>query len=221
MGENMKRVKINMENFPRKAHFEYFTSMSNPYLGITADVVVDKLADYCKKTKRSFYLAFMHCAALAADEIPELRRRIIDGELWEYDECPTSHVELLEDETYCYCTLYHHMPDEEYFEKAEEARKRAREAATIEEEDEVAGMYFVTCIPWLHYSQLSQPLGGDSNVRISWGKYEKDFKGERVMPVTLVVHHGMVDGIQVGLFFKKLEEQLERMCESVAVNQVF
>ena len=43
----------------------------------------------------------------------------------EYDACGTSHVELREDGTYGYCTLYHDRPFREYIACAEAGRASA------------------------------------------------------------------------------------------------
>jgi len=53
-----------MENYPRKAHFDYFRSLGYPYIGTTVNVDVSELVRVCKENGVSFYLAFMHAAAL-------------------------------------------------------------------------------------------------------------------------------------------------------------
>ena len=75
-------------------------------------------------------------------------------------------------------------------------------------------MYFISTLPWLHYTELIQPVGGgdDSNPRITWGKFQKDFQGREQLPVTLLAHHGLVDGIHIARFFENLEKQL-RICQ--------
>ena len=45
----------------------------------------------------------------------------------EYETCGTSHVELREDGTYGYCTLYHDRPWREYLACAEAERRREEE----------------------------------------------------------------------------------------------
>ena len=84
---------IDMENYARRQHFNYFRSLPYPYVGITADVDVTDLLKYCKAKKRSFYLMFIHAVALAADKVPELRHRIHGNQIIEYSDCPTSHLE--------------------------------------------------------------------------------------------------------------------------------
>jgi len=200
---------IDMENDPRRAHFEYFRSLPNNQVGVTVNVDVTDLHAFCKRSGASFYLAFMHVAALAADGVPELRRRIREGRVVEYDACGTSHVELAADGSYGYCTLEHHMPWAEYLERAEAARRRCRDRASIEEDADVDALYFVTCLPWLRFRDFTQPTDpAVSNPHISWGKLEEDWRGRRVLPVNLLAHHALVDGVHIAAFFRNLDEQL-------------
>ena len=209
---------IDMNTYPRRAHFDYFRSLQNPMLGVTVDVDVTALQAFCKAENCSFYLAFMRCAALAANGVPQLRQRIRNGVIVEYDACGTSHVELREDGAYGYCTLYYHdRPFREYLEYAEAERLRCREAASIEEDDDVEGLYFVTSVPWLHYTQLIQPTSGgdESNPRISWGKYEVDARGRLMLPVTVLVHHALVDGLHLARFYQNLDREIAELAKGI------
>lgn len=204
---------IDMDTYPRRAHFDYFRTLAYPYVGVTANVDVTELVRLCKEKGVSFYLTFMHAAALAADGIPQFRQRIREGGIVEYDECPTSHTEPLPDGTYCYCTLHHHMPFGEYIAQAEEARRLCREKASIEEDEDVESMYFISALPWLHYTALIQPVAGgdESNPRITWGKYEADAMGRLMLPVTVLLHHALADGLHLGLFFQGLEKEMQAL----------
>lgn len=82
----MRFTKIDLNKYPRRQHFEYFCSLQYPYLGITNNVDVTELVEFCKKYNHSFYLVFIHLVALAADEISEFRQRIYEKEIIEYDE---------------------------------------------------------------------------------------------------------------------------------------
>lgn len=208
----MSYIEIDLENYPRRKHLEHFISMHYPYVGVTADVDVTDLVRLCKEKKYSFYLTFLHAAALAADEVPALRQRIRGDNVIEYDACPTSHIELLEDGTYCYCTLRHQLPLTDYIPYAEAVRAHCRANATIEEEDDVESMYFISTLPWIHYTSLIQPVcgGGDANPRITWGKFvSKD--GRLQMPVSILAHHGLVDGIHIARFYQELEKKIKEI----------
>ena len=212
---NMRAVEIDLETYPRRQHFEYFLSLQYPYVGVTNNVDVTELVRFCKEKKYSFYLMFMHVAALAADDIAELRQRIRNRGIIEYSECPTSHIELLDNGTYCYCTLRHHMGLDEYISCAESARKQCRLNGSLEEADDCKSMYFISALPWLHYTSLIQPVadGRDSNPRSTWGKFQKDPYGREQLPVTILAHHGLVDGIHIARFYENLEAQLRQMVQ--------
>lgn len=211
--------EIDMSTFPRKAHFDYFRSMTNPYVGVTVQVDVTELVTFCKREKVSFYLTMIHLAALAADGVPEFRQRIRGDGIVEYDACPTSHTELLDDGTYCYCALRHELPFKEYLAYAETERQKCRENPSIEEEEDVESEYFVSTLPWLHYTAFVQPTtaSGDSNPRITWGRYEENERGRKLLPVTVLVHHALVDGLQMSQFYDNLNKEIKRLTGNVTL----
>ena len=205
----MNYHEIDMTTDPRKAHFDHFRHAPNPHVGLTVDVDVTDFVRLCKARGWSFYLAFIRVAAMAANAVPELRRRIRGDQVLEYDRCDTSHIELLESGAYCYCTLRHDPAQswEDYMRYAAAQRELAKTGASIEEEADVEGMYFISTVPWLHYREFSQPNYGTeaSNPAITWGKYEPDYRGRLMMPVSLLVHHSLVDGLQIAAFYENLK----------------
>ncbi len=208
----MAFIFLDMEKYARKAHFDYFRSLPYPYVGVTADVDVTGAIRYSRMEKRSFSLTFLHAAALAADAVPELRQRIRGGRIIEYSECPTSHTEPVSDSAYCYCTLHHHMDLQQYFSLAEQARKSCAQNGITEDAD-VESMYFVSSLPWLRYSSLIQPVAGgdESNPRITWGKYTEARPGQFIMPVSLLAHHGLVDGKHLSQFYQNLDLEISKL----------
>ena len=204
-----------MAQFARRAHFQHFYGMAYPYVGVTVETEVTPLLALCRETGYSFYLMMLHAVALAADEIPELRQRIDNGGVVEYEACPTSHTELKTDGTYAYCTLHHHLPLQEYLARAEAARKAARESGSIEEEAEVQSMYFISTLPWLHYTALIQPVccGEESNPRFTWGKYRQDDQGRVTIPLSVLAHHALADGVHIAAFYAAFDRVMARLCK--------
>ncbi len=209
----MKR--IDMATYPRRDHFNQFYGMAYPYVGVTVEKDVTELLGLCREKGLSFYLMVLHAAALAADAVPEFRRRIDGGGVVEYEECPTSHTELKPDGTYAYCTLHHHLPLREYLRRAEIARAAVRESGSIEEDAEVQSMYFISALPWLHYTALIQPVccGEESNPRITWGKYQADAAGRVMLPLTVLVHHALADGLHIARFYEEFDKAVIRLIQ--------
>lgn len=208
----MEKTVIDMEKYPRRAHFDYFRSLAYPYAGITANIDVTELHAFAKERGISFFLTTLYCAANAANAVQELRMRIENGGITLFDRCPTSHVELLADGTFCYCRLESDMPFEAFIDRAERERESCRLNPSIEEADEALSYFFVTSVPWVHFTSLIQPVpcGDESNPRISFGGYA--MHGDRLMmPVCILAHHALADGVHFGAFFKNMEAEAAKL----------
>ena len=99
---------------------------------------------------------------------------------------------------------------------AEEVRAACRRRGSIEEEPDVESMYFISTLPWIHYTNLIQPVAGgeDANPRITWGKFEADAQGRKHLPVTVLAHHSLVDGIHIAQFYRNLESEIRKIVET-------
>jgi len=202
--------KIDLGSYPRKAHFDYFCSFPNPYVGLTANVDITYFMEKRRRMGAPFFLSLLYCAARAANTVPELRQRIIGGEIWEFPLCPTSHTVAKADGTYGYCVLEGGMSFSEFLPKAAAAQEQCRRSGGIEEDDSAIPCLFVSSMPWVSYTALTQPVPypADSNVRISWGRYFEE-NGKILLPLTLLCHHGLVDGLHIGRFYEAMEKELE------------
>ena len=95
------------------------------------------------------------------------------------------------------------------------AQGKANQATAIEkgvlaEGGDVLDHFFISSVPWLPYVQIKLPGGmpGDSHPRISWGQYREE-NGRVRIPVTLYVHHALVDGLHISRFFENLRRELD------------
>ena len=104
----------------------------------------------------------------------------------------------------------HALRDLPYAEFVALGRRRQREVlerGTLTEDGDVRSFFFVSSVPWVHYSQLQHPAESpdDSNPRISWGKYVT-VNGRTTLPVSLFVNHALADGLHISQFFTNLEK---------------
>lgn len=201
---------IDLDNYPRKEHFLYFTSMSNPYVGVTANVDITSFRAKQKQRGLPFFLSLLYVVIRAANDVPELRRRVLHGQIVEYDDCPSSHTVAKPDGTYSYCELRSNMPLDEYLKIAIPAHERAKIEGTIEEEN-TEPLFFVSCLTALTYTSFVQPtpVPADFNPRITFGRYFES-EGRLLLPVTLLCNHALVDGLHLSRFYEQLKKRLEQ-----------
>lgn len=148
---------VDMSRESRRDQFAYFQTLSNPYVGVTVQVDVTELAVWCRERGTSFFLAVLYAAVRAANGVPELRRRIRGDQVVEYDRCPSSHTVALPDGTYCYCSLEVDRPFREFLPYAAAEQERVKAAPTLEDGEDGESLFFVSCVPWLSYTALTQP----------------------------------------------------------------
>ena len=104
-------------------------------------------------------------------------------------------------------------PFQEYLPEAVQAQEAAKRRQSLEDgtEEESLPLLFVSSLPWITYDGIVQPTPSpaDSNPRITWGRYRRE--GTRAfLPVSLLCHHALVDGLHMARFYQNLEAELER-----------
>ena len=199
---------VDMDAYKRKAHFEYFNSLAYPYVGVTVNVDITGLKEAVSRKRLPFFLTVCYCVGRAANEVPEFRQRIQEGQIVEFGHCRTSHTVALDDGTYCYCNLESNKPFRDYITYAVREQEKAKEEATIHEDDNL-DMIFISTVPWISYTSLIQPvpMPADSNPRITWGKYFRQ-EGRILLPVSVLCHHALVDGLHIAMFYELLEKEI-------------
>ena len=199
---------IDMEKDPRCGQFAYFRGMTFPFAGLTVEMdITDMMA---ARGGRPFFLSMLYAVVRAANAVPQLRRRLAeDGTVVEYDWCPPSYTAMKPDGVYVYCTVEGDMPYGTFIAEGQRRQREVLERGTLTEDGDVRSFFFVSSVPWVHYSQLQHPAESpdDSNPRISWGKYVT-VNGRTTLPVSLFVNHALADGLHISRFYQKLEEEL-------------
>ena len=194
---------LDLSNDPRRAQFDYFRTMASPDVSVTVPCDITLLRTAVKSRGLPFFLTLLHTAINAANDVPELRRRIKGERVAEYDRCLSSHTVALENGAYCYCTLDCAMPLGEFLPYAQAQVAQAVAAPEMDDGEDPDELYFVSSLPWLSFTSLSLPVPNppDSNVRITFGKfYEQD--GKILLPLNLTAHHALADGIHLARFYE-------------------
>ena len=191
----MTRKIIDMTKDPRGGQFEYFRTMTDPWAGIT--VPVDITALLASLNGRPFFLSYLYAVMRAANAVPELRRRLLPDGTGVYVYC------LLEDDLSSY---------EKFVAEGKRRQKETLERGTLTEDGDVLANFFVSCVPWLYYTQIKEPAGGadDSNPRFAWGKYREE-NGRMMLPMSLFINHALCDGWHVTQFYKNLDRELAEL----------
>lgn len=204
---------IDMESYPRKSHFEFFGSLAYPYVGFTANVDVTNPIRFSRERGASTFLAVLYVAVQAANAVPELRQRIENGRIVEFDHCNIGYTVAMPDKTFSNCYTESRMSIEEFFVDAKARQAEAmKHPGFLNPDEEETGLIFASCIPWLAFTQCIQPapIPADSTPRIVFGKYIQ--KEERtLMPLHIQCNHALVDGYHLSEFYRIFQELADQL----------
>ena len=199
---------IDLETYPRRSHFEFFKSMAYPYVGFTVNVDVTNLLNAAKARGGSGFLACLYAIAHAANGVPELRQRIVEDKIVEFDHCDTAHTVALPDRTFCNCRTDCRRSFDEFLTYGRQCQEEAMtHHGFVSTQEDETNLIFVSCVPWVEFTQVIQPtpIPADCNPRIVLGKYIKD--GDRTqMPMHIQANHALADGWHLGEFYRLFAE---------------
>ena len=101
---------IDIETWPRRRHFELFSTWAHPHFNMSAHVDVAPLHAAAKRRGVSFTVAVVYAITRAANDIPEFRYRIRGAEVVEHDTVHPSITVMGEDDLFMH-PLGTHPPD--------------------------------------------------------------------------------------------------------------
>ncbi len=200
------KTKINLKNYKRKGLLEFFKNNQFPHFSTTSNVNITDLKDFVDQNKSGFFLSISFLISKSINLIPELRHRMIDGELFEFNQVDPGFTVLLEDETFSFCDCQYFENFKQYREYAIVQIKKVKESPNLETKQK-HHMFFMSNLPWFNFSSIVHPY--DQRYAfipiVSIGKYFKQ-ENELIIPIGIQVHHGLVDGIHVGKFYNRLSQ---------------
>lgn len=200
--------KIDMSTWNRKEHFEFYTTFKQPFFNVCATVDVTKTLDFCKLNNLSFFICSLFLLGYTANQIEPFRCRINKNEIDVHDELEISCTVLNNDESFSFCEFGGCSEFDLFYQQAEQQLAKIKNGyKSLKSSNTTDNKIFCSVLPWLHFTSFShaqKQSEHDSIPRIVMGKY-KDNHNEIAMPVSVEVHHALVDGLHVGQYFDKLQ----------------
>jgi len=205
------KQKVDLSTWNRKEHFEFFSQMEEPFYGLTVKIDCAKAYEKAKTLEIPFFTYYLHKTLVAVNAIENFRYRIIDEELYVFDRIDVSATVMREDKTFGF-SLIEFDPDLQKFAlntETEVARIQATSGLFTREFRDTNLIHF-SALPWIDFTSLSHARGysyPDSCPKVSFGKITET-QGVKTMPMSLHVHHGLIDGYHVGLFLEEFQKQM-------------
>lgn len=204
---------LDLATWPRRDHFRLFLTYDNPYFNLCADVDVTRLYGRTREgVGPSFFVSSLWLSLEAANAIEPFRYRIRDEGVVVYPEVHGGSTVLVSDETFRFAYFPRDRDAGRFAEVAGEILGGLRaNPGRLDPADERDDLIHYSVIPWVSFTSFSHARRWgttDSVPKIVFGRHREE--GERrVMPVSVEVHHALMDGLDVGRFFDAFQTRLD------------
>ena len=200
---------LNINTWNRREHFEFFNRFDEPFFGITAELDFTKGYDFCKANSIPFFLYYHYQSILAVNKIEEFRYRIKEEEILIYDPIHVTATISRTDNTFSFSFIPFTESFEEFCDMAKMEIEKIRKISGLgltEDTGRLDVIHFST-VPWISFTGVTHARNfkvKDSIPKITFGKYFR--KNDKIyMPISVNVHHGLMDGYHVGKYLQLVE----------------
>ena len=203
---------IDKETWPRRAHYDFFAPMSDPFYTLTFPVDVTPLRAWCKGRSLPFYPAMVFAVTKAMEAVDAFHYKDRDGVIVRHDTLVPSFTDLKPDSDLFHIVTLEAGEDLQDFCLRAKALSSAATGLFVSgpgEWDHDQEVFF-TCLPWFPVTGALNERDNDpcdAIPRIAWGKWEEK-DGRTMLSVSMEANHRLVDGVHVGKFYQALERRI-------------
>jgi len=202
--------ELDIENWNRKEHYDFFKNFTDAYFSVTIDKEVAKAYDYAKRHEISFFVLYLYACMKAINSVDNFKYRIQKDKVIIHDVVHASATILREDNTFGFSFIHYHEDLNIFNVNFEAEKERILNSNNLFPIQNTDDCIYCSAMPWLNFSGHKEPLLGtvkESVPKLAFGKFVKK-EGKLMMPVAISVNHALVDGYHVGLFVEKSQKLL-------------
>jgi chloramphenicol O-acetyltransferase type A len=206
----MKQL-IDIDTWARKDHFNFFRQFEEPFFGVTVNVDCTTAYARAKEQGLSFFLSYLHKALAAANSVEAFRYRIGGNEVFLYDVVNASPTINRPDGTFGFSYIDFNADFTAFAEEAQKEIERVQNSTGLVPAVSGENVIHFSSIPWINFTSLSHARSfsfNDCIPKISFGKMT-EVEGVKAMPVSVHVHHALMDGYHVGQFVERFQQLLD------------
>lgn len=203
--------KIEIATWERKEVYEFFSSFSDPYFGLTAPVDVTKVMIRAKKEGKSIFGLYLHACMKAINTIENFKYRVIDGEVHVFETINASTTILRANKTFGFSFINFDQNFESFQKNINAEKERIQNSSNLFPPVNSLDCVYCSAIPWVNFTGHKEPVLGqemETVPKLAFSKITEE-NGIFSMTVSLNVNHALLDGYHASLFFTRFQEFLD------------
>ena len=181
-----------------------------PFHGVIVKIDLSRARRYCKEKGFNLFAYYMYQFITALNESLPFKYRLLEKQPVIFDEVFSGLVVLKPDDTFAYGHLVQTDSFEEFQEQMVKEKARIIERGSLHDTERFLNITHFSVLPWTDFLSLSHARkygDGDSIPKITFGKISQDYDCY-TMPMSVHVHHALVDGKDVAEFIDRFQERL-------------
>lgn len=215
--KNALMQPIDFDSWSRKQHFELFKNFTQPYFNVCVTLNAQRLFEHCQQYNRSFFQAYVYATLKACHQYSPIMLRVIDNKPWLLTSVRASVVELSEDDSFIFSYFNHSPTFTEFSSRATKVSKAAKSqplfSDAFNQTEGQADLVHISVLPWLNFSSFSHAFCEGECLgipKLVFGQYDKS---TGLMPLSIDVHHSLMDGLHVAKFINVLQNNINDFCK--------
>lgn len=204
------KTKLDIDNWKRKDHYNFFKGFDEPFYHINLNVECTAGRRKTKAEGHSVFAWYFFNAMMASNRVEEFRQRIEGENVFIYDVIHASPTISREDGTFGFGQVEFIDNFILFQERLNDEIERVKGLEGLFTAPERQNCIHYSALPWFSFTGLSHPRNygdGDSIPKITFGKiFDQDNKS--FLPLSVQVHHGLVDGYHVSRFVDEFQRLL-------------
>ncbi len=205
--------KINLKSWDRIEVYTFFKDLDIPRYLVTVELDMTQFIQKVKERKDSFYLSFIFLVMQEVNKIENFLYRIVKDDVYLLESSHPSFTDSIgSSDLFKFVTVDLEHDLETFLVKAKQKSKDQGNKFIDYNEEQRIDLVYITSFPWAKYTSVTHAHNidnKDSVPRISWGKYENE-NGKLMMPLSIEVHHALVDGSHVGKLIQNIQKALNK-----------
>lgn len=203
---------LDLRSWERREHFEFFREYENPFFNICAEVDVSRALQRTREPGGpSFFLASLYCSLRAGNDVEPFRYRIRDDQVVVHETIHAGTTVLTTGDRFAFAYFDFATDLASFASEGEKVLEAVpNEGPLLDDQVERDDLIHYSVIPWISFTSFSHasPHGRRGSIpRLVFGKYHGADGAER-MPVSVEVHHALMDGVHVARFFERFQAHL-------------
>lgn len=195
------------ENWDRYETFSHYDICTNPFIIISSKVEITNIYNIAKRHQLSMYAALGYIISKTANEFDGFKLRKENDKFVLYDNIIPNFTENINGENIYFFDVEFNEDIKKFNEEFIKTRESFKNKEVVFESK--PNEIWFSCAPWFSFNTITPPYNHDLLIpQFIWDKFYKE-DNKVTTNLMVMIHHGFMDGYQLGMFYKKLEENIK------------